>query len=214
MFDVLLAALAGIGASCAVPPNLAPAAVVPQETRRILPIRKYVLAWYWWPENCQRYPGVGCDAGFGFKVHGLWPDGAGRSYPQFCRAPTAISRATLRANWCMTPSAGLLQHEWAKHGTCGWPSADAYFADARRIAARIDLPDLSDLPNGATAGDVRRAIRARNPQLPAGSIFVGTQRKQWLTEVRICLDLRYRAVTCERGATGAPDRVPVRVRRT
>lgn len=209
MIDLLIGLAAA--ASCAVPADLVPAPVVPQEERRVLPIRKYVIAWYWWPQNCRRYPGAGCDAGFGFKVHGLWPDGAGRTYPQFCRAPTALDVRTVRRNWCMTPSTSLLQHEWAKHGTCGWRSADAYFADAAKVAARVSLPDAESLTRATTAGAVRDAIHANNPRLPRGSVFVGTDRKQWLTEVRVCLDLRYRPMRCEDGDIGAPDRVPVRI---
>jgi len=33
----------------------------------------------------------------------------------------------------MTPSPSLQQHEWAAHGTCGWDSPEAYFAQAARM---------------------------------------------------------------------------------
>ncbi len=210
---MLIGSAAHASESCAIPSGLSPAPAGPQEEQRILPVEKFVLAYYWWPENCATYPGEGCSQHFGFKLHGLWPDGAGETYPQFCRAPTALSRRTVRANWCMTPSVTLLQHEWAKHGTCHWPDERAFFADERRLADTVHLPDASALPKaGLTAGGLRDAIIAANPALPREALFVGTDNKQRLTEVRICLDRSYRPMPCEGGHVGAPDRVPVQVR--
>ena len=211
LLALLLGVTSGVQAaeSCAIPAGLSPAPVVPQEERRLMAVEKYILAYYWWPQSCRNYPGEGCSQNFGFKVHGLWPDGAGKSYPQFCRAPTALATRTVRANWCMTPSTSLLQHEWAKHGTCNWKSEQAYFGDAQKIAATITMPTLAT--GKTTAGAVRDAIVRANPKLPRFSLFVGTDRKQWLTEVRVCLDLKYRPVPCEDGDIGAPDRVPVQV---
>ena len=206
-----LAGVANAAESCAVPPNLTPAPAGAQEEQRILPVEKFVIAWYWWPQNCRNYPGEGCSQKFAFKVHGLWPDGAGKTYPQFCRAPTALSPATVRANWCMTPAVSLLQHEWAKHGTCAWPDEKAFFADEQRVAAGIVMPDVSVLRGKLTAGSIRDAILKANPGLPRGSIFVGTDRKQWLTETRVCLTKAYAPMACEDNDIGAPDRVPVRV---
>lgn len=200
--------------SCQLPPDLTPAPVVRQEVQRVLPVEKLVLAYYWWPENCvgdrSDADAAGCRAGFGFRVHGLWPDGAGRTYPQFCRVPTQLDVATVRANWCMTPSTSLLQHEWAKHGTCHWATPRDYFRAARRVADTITMPDATALPaNRRTAGGLRDAIVAANPKLPRTSLFVGTARKQWLTEVRVCLDLRYQPVACDGDSRGAPDAVPI-----
>jgi ribonuclease T2 len=215
---LLLIAASGAAAAeqCAVPPGLQPAPALGQEEQRLLPVTKMVLAYYWWPEQCQRPDSTqtpGCQAGFGFKVHGLWPDGAGKTYPQFCRAPTQLDAATVRAHYCMTPSTSLLQHEWVKHGTCHWPSPAAYFGDAERVAARISMPDVSKLPpDGLTAGQIRDAVVTANPQLPRQSLFVATNNKQWLTEVRVCLALDLTPQPCEAGDIGAPDRVPLRVR--
>lgn len=212
---VLLTVASGVQAaeSCAIPPNLTPAPIKAEGERRVMPVEKFALAWYWWPENCKQYPGEGCSQGFGFKLHGLWPDGAGETYPQFCRAPTRLSPATVRANWCMTPAVSLLQHEWVKHGTCFWPDEATFFEDARKLYERFPLPDVSSLRGRLTAGDIRDAVLAANPNVPRNSIFVGTARRQWLTEVRLCLNLSYRPIPCEDNKIGAPDTVPVRVRK-
>ena len=221
MLKIIIAALLiGSGAhaeeACVVPPDLSLALVAAQEERRTLSVTKLVMAYYWWPEQCRRSgqaASLACHAGYGFKVHGLWPDGAGKTYPQFCRTPTALDMATVKANYCMTPSASLLQHEWVKHGTCNWPSPAAYFGDAARVAGGIRLPDAAALPaSGLTAGKLRDAVVAANPALPRASLFVGTSNKQWLTELRVCLTVEYAPVACEDGDIGASDMVPMRVR--
>jgi ribonuclease T2 len=201
-------------AACAIPADLTPAPVVPQEESRIVPVTKLVLAYTWWPQECRRddaHGTPGCAAGFGFRVHGLWPDGAGKTYPQFCRAPTRLDLIEVRRNYCMTPSTALLQHEWAKHGTCASATSAAYFAEARKVAASISLPKIDAPGSQQTAGSIRDAFLAVNPALPRQGLFVATDKNQWLTEVRVCLDLAYRPARCEGGDTGAPDSVPVRV---
>jgi ribonuclease T2 len=202
--------------SCILPKDLQPPPALEQEEQRLLPVTRLVLAYYWWPQQCQRPDSAqtpGCQAGYGFKVHGLWPDGAGKTYPQFCRAPTQLDAKTVRENYCMTPSTSLLQHEWVKHGTCHWASPSTYFGDAQKISSRISLPDVSKMAaQGLTAGGIRDAIMAKNPQLPRQSLFVGTDNKQWLSEVRVCLTLDSTPIACEAGDIGAPDDVPVRVR--
>jgi ribonuclease T2 len=208
MLDLLFAAAI---AACAIPSDLAPAPALPPEESRIVPVEHLVLAYYWWPQGCRHATAAeaaGCNAGFGLRVHGLWPDGAGTTYPQFCRAAPPLDLTEVRRNWCNTPSPGLLQHEWAKHGTCHWPDAASYFAEERRVAATIALPDLG--PPVASAGAVRDALVAANPTLPRTAIFVGTDKNQWLTEVRVCLDLGERPEPCVAG-TGAADAVPLRV---
>ena len=208
----MLELLAAAAIACAVPADIVAALALPQEETRIMSVERLVLAFYWWPQECRRADEAnapGCRAGFGLRVHGLWPDGAGTTFPQFCRAPTPLDLAEVRRNWCLTPSPTLLQHEWAKHGTCHWPDAATYFADERKIAGTLTLPDL-DRPAAASAGAVRDAFVAANPAVPRAAVFVGTDKNQWLTEVRVCLDLAERPAACVGGA-GAPDAVPLRV---
>lgn len=211
MPELLVAAALAAGVACAVPAAIGPAPAVPTEESRIVPVEHLVLAFFWWPQQCRRpdADSAGCHAGFGLKVHGLWPDGAGTTYPQFCHAAPPLDVAEVRRNWCLTPSPSLLEHEWAKHGTCHWPDAATYFAAEQRVAATIVLPDLDQSP-AASAGAVRDAFVAANPAVPRTAIFVGTDRNQWLTEVRVCLDLAERPAACTAG-TGAADAVPLRV---
>ena len=60
---------------------------------------------------------------------------------------------------CTTPSARLLAHEWAKHGSCMAAQPARYFARERQLWSAIRWPDFDRLSRkrGLTAGDVRRA---------------------------------------------------------
>ena len=140
--------------ACSVPavlPPIHPELPDERNPQRIVPIGGYTLAVTWTPEYCHshgRDPGAqfecgGSGARFGFALHGLWPDGIGPEWPQYCKSTTLLPPATLRRNLCATPSAQLLQHEWAKHGTCTGLTPDAYFARSTGLYGRLRFPDLS-----------------------------------------------------------------------
>ena len=187
---------------------------------RDVPIVGYSLAISWAPQYCRSGEGMGgtfdksfeC-AGkrsrFGFVLHGLWPDGEGRSWPQYCRPVGRLSPATIRANLCATPSADLLQHEWAKHGSCMARDPDSYFAQARRLYDPLRFPDMNRLSRDRrlTVSDFVRAFVSLNarsqPGLRSSHIRVRTAGG-WLLELSICLDERQRSVACPIGKHGAP----------
>ncbi|MCW5759171.1 MAG: ribonuclease T, partial [Phenylobacterium sp.] len=145
----------------------------------------------------------------GFALHGLWPNGKAPPYPRYCRPVGPIDPATVRAMYCRTPSAALMQHEWQAHGACGWTDPQAYFRDAARLYDRVILPRIEDVPR-LTAGSLRKAFVAKNRGLPPGAIFVALDREGRLTEVRLCYDLKYRPAACP-GGVGAADARPVRL---
>ncbi|RTL15087.1 MAG: ribonuclease T, partial [Sphingomonadaceae bacterium] len=100
-------------------PDLADA----RQPQRLLPIGGYTLAITWAPQFCHEHARDAsarfqCGSGnrFGFTLHGLWPDGVGKDWPQYCQATPLLSRQVIQQNICSTPSAQLLQHEWSKHG--------------------------------------------------------------------------------------------------
>ena len=207
-------------APCALPdsvsaPPLGPPP--PDEVHRGVPTAAYLLSLIWSPEECRAYGG-GPDAAtqcransFGFTVHGLWPNGAARYHPRFCRAVAPVDVATVRANLCMTPSAHLLEHEWAAHGSCGWRTPGDYFAKERSLRTALDVPDLAPNADGfLTAGQVRDAFIARNATIPRDGLDVHVGRDNRLEEVRVCYDLAFRYAACLSG-TGAPDAAPIRV---
>ena len=125
----------------------------------------------------------------------------------------SVPAPVLRQNLCMTPSVQLLQHEWAKHGTCMSPHPAAYFQSARILFNAARFPDMTALASGPqTAGSLRRAFAARNPGVSPAMLAVSTDRQGWLKEVRFCLGLRMRPERCKPFQRGAADRTVVRIR--
>lgn len=113
----------------------------------------------------------------------------------------------------MTPSAQLLQHEWAKHGTCMSPNPAAYIPSAAMLFRAVRFPDMATLAARLqTAGSIRRAFAAANSGVTAPIIAVTTDRQGWLKEVRLCLGPRMRPQRCNPFQVGARDGLTVRVR--
>jgi ribonuclease T2 len=149
---------------------------------------------------------------FGFTLHGLWPDGPGMDWPQYCRAVPILSESTIRANLCATPSAQLLQHEYAKHGSCMVGSADDYFRRSTRLYAAIRYPDMDLLSHrrGLTVGSFSTAFARANPGINAGAVRVTTTKDGWLDEIWLCLDTRFRYERCTQSGGARPGR-PLRI---
>ncbi|WP_076072388.1 ribonuclease T2 family protein [Sphingomonas montana] len=221
---LLMPGVAGAQAlSCAVPAVVdAPRPDLPSDSqpRRVLPIASYTLAITWSPEYCRARKASARDAfqcagtrpKFGFTLHGLWPDGAGREWPQYCRATAVLPKPVVRANLCATPSAQLLQHEWAKHGTCMTDRPADYFAQSRRLYDTLRYPDMNALSRRTLdAGGFARAFAAVNPGMRADMMRVTATRNGWLDEVWICLSRTYRPVACPAHQGGLPAGAPLRI---
>ena len=178
---------------CAVPTDLAaPRPDLPslKEPKRVLPIGGYTLALTWSPEYCRKRlhdPAARAQCGggnrFGFTLHGLWPDGEGKDWPQYCTATALLPPATIKSMMCATPSAQLIQHEWAKHGTCMGVTPAEYFGKSSRLYAKLRYPDMNALSRGPlTVGQFTAAFAAANPGVPADAIRV-TATRGWLDEL-------------------------------
>jgi ribonuclease T2 len=209
-------------AECRIPDRIDLPTIADQPDRKPdPPAAGHVLALSWSPEFCRfranadEHAGQCRDNRFGFVLHGLWPQAAGADevsdHPRNCAVAPPVSKALVREHFCMTPSAKLIQHEWHAHGTCAWSSAEAYFADARRLWERTARPDFRTRPVPvATAKDIRDDFVALNPGLPRAAIFVDRSNNGWLKEVRLCMDLHYAYTPCD-GGVGAPDAAPISV---
>ena len=154
----------------------------------------YVLSLSWSPSYCatagSRAP-MQCDAAkpFAFVTHGLWPQYE-RGFPSDCRVtgrnPT---RAQVDGMLDLTPSPGLVRHEWRKHGTCSGLDPRAYFDRVRRATEKVAIPDAyraADQARDVTPADVERAFIEANPRLRPSMIAVGCKDGD-LSEVRICM---------------------------
>ena len=225
--SALVVALPGVAqaqaVACQIPseiPQPQPDGPDARTPKRLIPTASYTLAISWSPQYCRDWigrksPGFQCDSGnrFGFVLHGLWPDGAGKEWPQYCRPVELLSEATIRANLCMTPSVQLLQHEWAKHGSCMPGSADDYFARAAKLYKAVRFPDMDALSRRRplTAGSVAAAIASANRGMTANMMRITATRDGWLEEVWLCLDRNFRRTRCPAHQGGAKPTAAIKI---
>lgn len=196
----------------------------PGQIRRT-PISGYTLALSWSREYCRgherdpvmRFQCSGEIGDFGFVLHGLWPETTGPNYPQYCRKVGVLRREIISQNICMTPTPQLLQHEWAKHGSCLTNTPEAYFKAARVLYSAVQFPDMDRLSRQVergtplTVAGLVEAFADLNDGLPTHSVKVIANSKGWLKEVRICLGKDLKPRRCPRHAKGAADSSSIKV---
>ncbi len=155
----------------------------------------YLLALSWTPSWCalegddQGSPQCDAGQGFGFTLHGLWPqyeDG----WPSFCpSAERPPSRAMTGAMADIMGSSGLAWHQWRKHGVCSGLSAADYYALSRLAYERVARPEvLRDLSQEVRlpAHVIEEAFLEANPHLSADMVTI-TCRAGRVQEARLCL---------------------------
>ena len=163
----------------------------------------YVMALSWSPNWCalegdsRGSPQCDADAGFGWVLHGLWPQYE-TGWPSDCRhSYRNPSRGDTAAMADVFGSSGSAWHQWNKHGSCSGLSPDAYYALAREAYGRITRPAvLRRLENPVTlpASLIEEAFMRDNEGLDADEITI-TCRQGRIQEARICLtrDLELRS---------------------
>lgn len=169
----------------------------------------YVLSLSWSPSFCATDDSRGgnseqCNINRrdGFLVHGLWPQNE-NGYPKDCaigsnaRQRNYVPRQITASLHDIMPSAGLVRHQWRKHGTCSGLNQEAYFSTLRQAFNKIVIPP--SLQNVSTTRSVdpaliEKAFIAANPAMKNNGISV-TCKKNYLQEVRICMtkDLQLRS---------------------
>ena len=196
----------------------------PGQVRRT-PVDGYILALSWSREHCRgrerdpamRFQCSGEIGDFGFVLHGLWPEAKGPNYPQYCRNVGVLSRKLVADNICMTPSPQLLQHEWAKHGTCMTKTPETYFGAAKLLFGALQFPDMTRLSRQVergtplTARAVAQSFADLNDGLPAEAVKIKTNGKGWLQEVRICLGKDLKPRRCPAFTQGVPDKAVIKI---
>ena len=190
------------------------------ETRR-LPVKSYTLALSWSPEHCRGREDSADDrmqcsprnGRFGFIVHGLWPEGSGGNWPQWCRAGPPPAPATIRKGLCMTPSARLMAHEWAKHGSCMARRPETYFRITTILWQSLRWPDYDRISRkpGLTAGDIRKAFADANRGWEPKHVGLVLNKKGWLQEMRLCYGKDFLPAVCDKRRFGPPDKTPVKI---
>ena len=183
----------------------------------------YVLSLSWSPNWCDRTgrargsPQCDPGAGFGWVLHGLWPQHE-KGYPQDCRTSVAPpTRAETAAMADIMGTSGLAWYQWNKHGSCSGLAPQAYFRTARAAFDGIRIPQaFARLTRDVTlpASLIEDAFVDANPDLPRDGVTI-TCTDGAIQEVRICLtrdlaprpcgaDVR-RDCTLPRAAFGAID---------
>lgn len=164
----------------------------------------YVLSLSWTPTWCnitgdhRNSPQCDKKTGYGFTLHGLWPQYE-TGWPAYCRSvQTAPSRSQTAAMTDIMGSSGLAWHQWKKHGVCAGGSAAEYYQLSRDAYARVNRPTIfRKLKDRITlpASVVEQAFLESNPDLSADQITITCKNDQ-IQEARICLtrDLEFR--TC------------------
>jgi ribonuclease T2 len=176
----------------------------------------YLLTLSWSPTYClvhaeDRYECGG--RGYGFVLHGLWPQFDSGGYPENCLADSRLSPAAEAVGRTVYPSPRLMLHEWQRHGTCSGLDAVSYFRAADKALATVRIPVRFSAPRASvtlTSEQIAAEFRAANPRIPENGMTVACSRGE-LSEIRLCLsrDLTFRS--CGRRVRNTCPAVPVEV---
>jgi ribonuclease T2 len=155
----------------------------------------YVLSLSWTPSWCalegdaRDSPQCEAGQGFGFTLHGLWPQYE-EGWPSYC--PTSARAPSRRETAAMADimgTSGLAWHQWRKHGVCTGLSSEDYYALSRLAYERVARPDLLrrlDREGRLPDRVVEEAFLEANPGLEPDMLTV-TCRAGRVQEVRLCL---------------------------
>ena len=195
--------------------------ITPDGPRRELPVTGYTLALSWSPAYCRtrqdsrrdRAQCSGESGRFGLVVHGLWPQSANGSWPQWCATRNRITPAQVRGAMCMSPSARLIARQWAKHGSCMVRKPETYLRVTEILWDSLRIPDYDRISreDGLTAGRIREAFASANPGWEPEHIGVRLNARGWLEEIRLCYGRRFRPTRCDSRRYGARDTVAAKI---
>ncbi|POA30625.1 ribonuclease T2 [Pseudomonas sp. GW456-12-1-14-TSB6] len=163
----------------------------------------YLLALSWSPTFCLTHKSdPQCTGkGYGFVLHGLWPQYAKGGWPQSCPPLTNLSAAETAKGLTLFPTKKLLDHEWSKHGTCSGLGAMGYLDESDKAVAAVKIPEeLQPFSSSYyfEAQEIADLFRKSNPGIPSDGIAVICNGPE-LSEVRVCMgkDLQFGA--CGKG---------------
>lgn len=160
----------------------------------------WLLALSWSPEYCAsseaRPDSRQCSKAHEFVVHGLWPQFE-RGHPEYCDSSTRVANETADAIDALVPDRGLVFHQWKKHGSCSGLSPDNYFDALSRAARSVKIPSqaLAQGARGIARTRLENEFIKANPGLSTESV-VFECRRDYLREVRVCLDLNLNPRAC------------------
>jgi ribonuclease T2 len=158
----------------------------------------YLLNLSWSPEFCAARPASPeCAAHPGFVVHGLWPQNIDGTYPENCSSAPGPANPSQYTDFI--PTASLVVHEWATHGTCSGLAPDAYFGLIRRAFHAVRIPNALVNPTQPTMqppADILASFAQINTGFPPDS-FALSCGNNYLTAIEVCLDKNLHPESCQ-----------------
>jgi len=177
----------------------------------------YVMALSWSPTFCRTHPDEQdqcAHQGYGFVLHGLWPQYEHGGGPQHCASDDEPDRRTIAETLAFMPSRRLIGHEWHAHGACTGMAPKAYFGLADRAFASMRVPQELQAPQHdlqLRAEALRASLERANPGLDDSMLSLHCSEGE-LVEVRVCLDKTLAPRACgKRMRTGCPASAPFTV---
>ena len=164
----------------------------------------YLLSLSWAPTYCLTHSDDSSECsskGYGFVLHGLWPQYDGGGYPDRCVTGLDLTSDAAAKGRTLYPSERLMSHEWQEHGTCSGMTALDYFRTADQATAAVKIPAELETPQSDqsfTADQIISLFQHANPRLPEGGMTVACNRAN-LSEVRICLTRELAVRACGPG---------------
>ena len=158
----------------------------------------YLMNLSWSPEFCSiQGTSSECAAHPGFILHGLWTQNNDGTYPVFCSEEPAPNN--LAQNLDITPDLALLQHEWAKHGTCSGVGPYHFFEMEHQAFHSLKIPaqfEHIDHEISLTPDAILDLFAKANPSFPQGSILLSCGRNH-LTAVEACFSKDLKSIVCQ-----------------
>ena len=176
----------------------------------------YVLSLSWAPTYCLTHTddsGECGGKGYGFVVHGLWPQYDVGGYPENCPTEFDLSAEAVARGRTVYPSERLMQHEWQAHGTCSALDALSYVNLADRATAAVRIPAELEAPRSAQnlrSDRLAELFHAANPQMPADALTLACNRASF-SELRVCLTKELAPRSCGRGVRSNCPQVALRI---
>ena len=176
----------------------------------------YLLTLSWSPTYCLIHPNDRSECahkGYGFGLHGLWPQFDAGGYPENCVPDSSLSPSAEVMGRSLYPSPSLMRHEWQRHGTCSGLDAVEYFRTADRSLAAVRIPSNLSAPvmtTTLTSAQISAEFRAANAGMPENALTVACTRGE-LSEVRVCLSRDLKLRSCGRGVRTSCPSGPIEI---
>lgn len=171
----------------------------------------YLLSLSWAPNYCASHPtdsSSECQAGnhTAFVLHGLWPSSNDDPMkPLNCKPARPVASGIVQHMLEYFPDKGLIQHEWAKHGTCSGLSSAQYFDKVEQAFKAVQVPDRYknfDHSQQVSVKDLENDFAQAN-SAPAKSFRLSCHAGQ-LVALEACLDKDLHYQACPASARECP----------